>query len=138
MVALITLAIGALLGGPHYVASKRADRTADRLVRALHEHDTGTFSVLSTRGSAHNWLCIQRLWPAAFWTRAGHEPVLERLRSSRERFHYRTVGDPLPGESLRATLEFFIPRDDPEKVLRIFVDSRTGVWTPEVRACLLP
>jgi len=134
---LSVLASGVLVGcRSSLIAEWRADRTARRLIRALHERDSVALTALSASGSAQNWLCVQRHWPPAFWTRDSGEPELEQMTSSQGSFHYRIVGDPLPRDSTRAVLEFDIGLDRPEKVQRFFVNSRTGVWTPAVESCL--
>ena len=136
-VLLLVLASGVLVGcRSSLIADARADRTARRLTRALHESDSVALAALSASGSAQNWLCAQRHWPPAFWSRDGGEPELEQMTSSEGRFHYRMIGDPLPRDSTRAVLEFDVGLDHPEKVQGFFVDWRTGVWTPAVRSCL--
>ena len=134
-IPIIVLAGVLVRWAPSVLAPYRADRTARQLVRALHERDSATMATISASGSANNWLCIQRHFPTAFWTRAWGEPTLERL-ARQEPFHYRTIGDPLPGETVGTKFEFFIPRDRPDKVESFFVDARTGVWTPAVHGCL--
>jgi hypothetical protein len=46
------------------------------------------------------------------------------------------VGDSLREVGAPAILDFLIVKDRADKVERLFVDSRLGVWTPAVYACL--
>jgi hypothetical protein len=53
-------------------------------------------------------------------------------------YGYQMVGDPLPDHNGRAVFEFYIGPDRPTKVRSFFADSRTGVWTDTVCACMRP
>jgi hypothetical protein len=46
------------------------------------------------------------------------------------------LGDSLGGVGAPAVLDFFVVKERPRRVERLFVDSRLGVWTPAVYACL--
>ena len=114
----------------------RADRTAHRLVQVLHTRDSSAFASLSSRGSPRTFRCVQELWPAEFWSSDGRMPGLNRIPAPSREFGYRMVGDTLPDAGAPAVFDFFIMKAQPTKVERLFVDSRLGVWTPAVYACL--
>jgi hypothetical protein len=124
-----------LAGRPVFVRWQ-AERTAQRLVQVLHAKDTAAFASLSGRGSPQTFLCIQQLWPEEFWSLNGELPKLTRISAPPGELGYRMLGDSLPEIGAPAVLDFFILKDRPSKVDEVFVDSRLGVWTPAVYACL--
>ena len=113
-----------------------ADRTAQRLVEVLHTRDSAAFASLSDRGSPRTFRCVQELWPEEFWSLNGRPPKLTKIAAPPGELGYRMQGDSLRGIGAPAILEFFIVKERPKKVERLFVDSRLGVWTPGVYACL--
>jgi hypothetical protein len=57
-------------------------------------------------------------------------------RGEPDRNLYRVVGDVLHADTVRAVWEFWIAEAPEPKLTRFFADSRLGVWTPAVYACL--
>ena len=135
---VVTMAVFAtvILAGRPLFVRWQAERTAQRLVQVLHAKDTAAFTSLSGRGSPRTFHCIQQLWPEEFWSLDGELPKLTKIAAPPGELGYRMVGDSLPGMAAPAVLEFFILKDRPRKVHYVFVDSRLGVWTPAVYACL--
>jgi len=129
------LATFILAGRPVFVRWK-AERTAQRLVQVLHAKDTAAFSSLSGRGSSQTFRCIQQLWPEEFWSLNGELPKLTKITAPPGELGYRMLGDSLLEIGAPAIMDFFIRKDRPSKVHHVFVDSRLGVWTPAVYACL--
>jgi hypothetical protein len=132
MAVLATL----VLGGRPVLVRWKAERTAQRLVQVLHGRDTAAFSSLSGRGSPQTFRCIQQLWPNEFWSLNGRSPKLTRIAAPPGELGYRMLGDSLQGIGAPAILDFYILKDRPGKIDHLFVDSRLGVWTPAVYACL--
>ena len=133
--AMVVLATLILAGRPFFVRWE-ADRTAQRLVQVLHTRDSTAFASLSGRGSSLTFRCIQQLWPGEFWSLKGQAPQLSNIPAPPGELGYRMLGDSLRGIGAPAILDFFILRDRPQRIERVFVDSRLGVWTPAVYACL--
>src|ERR671914_787752 len=73
-----------------------ADRTAHRLVQALHTRDSTVFASLSARDTPRRFRCVQELWPAEFWSQNGQAPILTKIPAPPGEFGYRMVGDSLP------------------------------------------
>jgi hypothetical protein len=132
---IVVLGTVILAGRPLFVRW-RADRTAQRLVEVLHTRDSAAFASLSGRGSPRTCRCIQQLWPEEFWSQNGEAARLARIAAPPGQLGYRMVGDSLREVGAPAILDFFIVKDRADKVERLFVDSRLGVWTPAVYACL--
>jgi hypothetical protein len=139
--AIAVLGISAVVAGL-IVASRpvlvrwEANRTAQRLVQVLHTRDTAAFALLSGRGSSQTFRCIQQFWPEEFWSLNGAAPHLAKISAPPGEIGYRMLGDSLGGIGAPAILDFYILKDRPKKVERIFVDSRLGVWTPATYECL--
>jgi hypothetical protein len=76
----------AILEGPGVVTRWRADLTARRLARAMHQVDSIAMANLSASGSSKNLLCARRHWPTAFWSHKGREPEVVRSDSIGETF----------------------------------------------------
>jgi hypothetical protein len=125
-----------LLAGRPLRVRWEADRTAHRLLQALHTRDSTAFASLSGSGSPRTFRCIQELWPREFWSLKGHAPNLTKIPAPPDELGYRMVGDSLPDIGAPAVVDFFIVKTRPTRVKRLFVDSRLGVWTPAVYACL--
>ena len=132
---MAVLAMLILASRPFFVRWE-ADRTAKRLVQVLHSRDSAAFASLSGRGSPLTFRCIQQLWPKEFWSLKGEAPQLTKVAAPPGELGYRMLGDSLRGIGAPAILDFFILRNRPQRVDRVFVDSRLGVWTPGVYACL--
>jgi hypothetical protein len=66
----------------------------------------------------------------------GELPRLTRIAAPPGELGYRILGDSLVGIAAPAILDFFILKDRPSKIDHLFVDSRLGVWTPSIYACL--
>ena len=113
-----------------------ADRTAQRLVQVLHTRDTAAYALLSARGLPRTFRCIQRFWPEEFWSLHGKVPHLSKISAPPGELGYRMQGDSLGGIGEPAILDFYILKDRPTKVERVFVDSRLGVWTSATYECL--
>jgi hypothetical protein len=127
---------GLLVASTPLLVRWEADRTAQRLVHVLHTRDTAAFALLSGRGSSQTFRCIQQFWPEEFWSLNGEIPHLAKISAPPGELGYRMLGDSLGGRGAPAILDFYILKDRPTKVERIFVDSRLGVWTPATYACL--
>ncbi|HEU5041215.1 MAG TPA: hypothetical protein VFT84_10360 [Gemmatimonadales bacterium] len=134
-VFLAAAAAAALQWGPARLARWRADRTADRFVDALHRADSAALSRLTPGGKTRGILCARRLWPAAYWSRGGGAPPVERMPSGMD-YRYRVVGDTLVERKAPAELEFFIVADRPGEVDRYFADLRGTSWSEPFRVCL--
>jgi hypothetical protein len=132
----VTVMATFIVGGRPIFVRWEAGRTAQRFVQVLHGKDTAAFSSLSGRGSPRTFRCIQELWPEEFWSLGGQPPKLTRIAAPPGELGYRMLGDPLRGIGAPAILDFFILKERPDKIDHLFVDSRLGVWTPSVYACL--
>jgi hypothetical protein len=133
----LPVALGALLlvSRPLLVRYE-ADRTAHRLLQALHTRDSTAFTSLSARGSSRTFRCVQELWPPEFWSRNGRAPQLTKIPAPPGEIGYRMLGDSLRDIGAPAVFDFFIVKARPKKVERLFVDARLRVWIPAVYACL--
>jgi hypothetical protein len=127
---------GLLVASTPVLVRREADRTAQRLVHVLHTRDTAAFALLSGRGSPQTFRCIQQFWPEEFWSLDGKVPHLAKIPAPPGELGYRMLGDSLRGIGAPAILDFYILKDRPKTVERIFVDSRLGVWTPATYECL--
>jgi hypothetical protein len=132
---MVVLAALILASRPLWVRWQ-ADRTAERLVQALYTRDSAAFVSLSARGSPRALGCVQKLWPDEFWSMKGRAPNLMKIAAPPGELGYRLVGDSLWEVGAPAVFDFFIGKTRPTKIERLFVDSRLGVWTPAVYACL--
>jgi hypothetical protein len=132
----LALVAGLILVSRPLIRRWEADRTAQRLVQVLHTRDTSAYALLSARGSPQTFRCIQRLWPEECWSRHGKVPDLSKIPAPPGELGYRMHGDSLGGIGAPAIFDFYILKDHPDKVERVFVDSRLGVWTPATYECL--
>jgi hypothetical protein len=112
--AAVVLGLVAVFEAPDLVTRWRADQTARRLSRALHQVDSRALATLSASGSAQNLLCARRYWPKVFWSYQGGAPEVLRARHYGKDFQYRALGDTVSGG--RATFEFLIRSSQPDKV----------------------
>ena len=115
----------------------RADRVALKVVRAMQRADSLALKQLSARGTARPSLCLRRHWSRAFWFVGSGRPAVMHIRQAPPgENRYRVVGDVLRDDTVRAVWEFSLSKARDPKLLSVFADSRLGVWTPEVYACL--
>lgn len=125
----------ALQWGPARVTRWRADRSADRFVAALHAADSGAIARFTPSGKTRGILCARRVWPSAYWSRAGAVPPVVSVPGGMD-FRYRVVGDTLPERQVPAQWEFYIVAERPEQVDRYFADLRGTSWSEPFRDCL--
>ena len=135
VILLAGLVAAGLQWGPARVSRWRADRTATRFVTALHAGDSAAIGELTPRGKTKGILCARRIWPAAYWSRAGGEPSIERLPGGID-FRYRVVGDTLAERAAPAVFEFYIVPEQPGQVDRYFANLKGTSWSEPFRGCI--